>query len=87
MQVEFLKRKKSLDPNVTLLLGHHLISDETIEHLKGTKKMKEQAIYYGFSKEKQADYEFERGLIADYHEIIEFREYLIILIDTKKRTN
>lgn len=31
--------------------------DETIEHLKGTKKMKEQEIYYGFSKEKQADYE------------------------------
>ncbi|MBA3721133.1 MAG: MerR family transcriptional regulator [Parachlamydiaceae bacterium] len=33
--------------------------DETIEHLKGTKKMKEQEIYYGFSKEKQADYEKE----------------------------
>lgn len=31
--------------------------DETIEHLKGTKKMKEQEIYFGFSKENQADYE------------------------------
>ena len=31
--------------------------DNTIEHLKGTKKMKDQEIYYGFSKEKQAEYE------------------------------
>lgn len=31
--------------------------DKTIEHLKGTKKMSEQEIYYGFSKEKQAEYE------------------------------
>lgn len=31
--------------------------DKTIEHLKGTKKMKEQEMYYGFSKEKQAEYE------------------------------
>lgn len=31
--------------------------DKTIEHLKGTKKMKDQEMYYGFSKEKQAEYE------------------------------
>ncbi len=31
--------------------------DKTIEHLKGTKKMKEQEMYHGFSKEKQAEYE------------------------------
>lgn len=31
--------------------------DKTIEHLKGTKKMKGQDMYEGFSKEKQAEYE------------------------------
>ena len=31
--------------------------DKTIEHLKGIKKMKDDEIYYGFSKEKQAEYE------------------------------
>ncbi len=31
--------------------------DNTLEHLKGNKKMKEQEMYYGFSKEKQAEYE------------------------------
>lgn len=31
--------------------------DKTIEHLKGSKKMKEQEMYYGFSKEVQAEYE------------------------------
>lgn len=31
--------------------------DKTIEHLKGTKKMKEQEMYFGFSKEEQARYE------------------------------
>lgn len=31
--------------------------DKTIEHLKGTKKMKEHEMYDGFSKEKQAEYE------------------------------
>lgn len=31
--------------------------DRTIEHLKGTKKMKDEEMYYGFSKEKQAEYE------------------------------
>lgn len=31
--------------------------DKTIEHLKGTKKMKDQEIYHGFSKEKQVAYE------------------------------
>lgn len=31
--------------------------DKTIEHLKGTKKMKEQEMFSGFSKEQQAEYE------------------------------
>lgn len=31
--------------------------DKTIEHLKGNKKMNEPEIFYGFSKEKQAEYE------------------------------
>lgn len=31
--------------------------DKTIEHLKGTKKMKEREMFSGFSKEKQAEYE------------------------------
>lgn len=31
--------------------------DKTIAHLKGTKKMKDKDMYYGFSKEKQAEYE------------------------------
>lgn len=31
--------------------------DKTLEHLKGTKKMKENEIFSGFSKEKQAEYE------------------------------
>ncbi len=31
--------------------------DKTIEYLKGTKKMKEQEMFSGFSKEQQAEYE------------------------------
>jgi len=31
--------------------------DRTIEHIQGTKKMKEHEIYAGFSKEKQKEYE------------------------------
>jgi DNA-binding transcriptional MerR regulator len=31
--------------------------DKTIEHLKGRRKMNEEEIYYGFSKEQQAEYE------------------------------
>jgi hypothetical protein len=31
--------------------------DKTIEHLQGTKKMKETEFYHGFGKEKQAEYE------------------------------
>lgn len=33
--------------------------DKTIKHLQGTRKMKEQDMYYGFSKEQQAEYEKE----------------------------
>ena len=31
--------------------------DKTIQHLKGNKKMKDQELYWGFSKEKQAEHE------------------------------
>lgn len=31
--------------------------DKTIEHLKGTKKMKEKEMFSGFSKQQQAEYE------------------------------
>lgn len=40
--------------------------DKTIEHLKGAKKMKEQEMYHGFSKEKQAEY--EKQIIARFGE-------------------
>lgn len=40
---------------------HSLIEtiEKTIKHLKGEKSMKEQEMYFGFSKEKQAEYEKE----------------------------
>jgi len=31
--------------------------DKTVEHLKGNIKMKDQEMYFGFSKEKQAEYQ------------------------------
>lgn len=40
--------------------------DTTIEHLKGTKKMKERDIFAGFSKEQQAKY--ERQIIERFGE-------------------
>lgn len=40
--------------------------DKTIEHLKGTKKMKEKELFSGFSKEQQAEY--ERQLIERFGE-------------------
>ncbi len=40
--------------------------DKTIEHLKGTKKMKKEDIFSGFSKEKQAEY--ERQIIERFGE-------------------
>lgn len=45
--------KKSLERTKKLIKT----IDKTIEHLKGNKKMKENELYYGFTKEKQADYE------------------------------
>lgn len=38
--------------------------DKTIEHLKGKKKMKDKEMYWGFSKEKQAEY--EKQIIARF---------------------
>ena len=53
--------------------------DKTIKHLKGEKSMKDQEIYHGFSKEKQAEY--EKQLIDRFGDnmkkSIEFQEYLI----------
>lgn len=40
--------------------------DKTIEHLKGTTKMKEQEMFSGFSKEQQAEY--ERQIIERFGE-------------------
>ncbi len=40
--------------------------DKTIEHLKGTKKMKEKEMFSGFSKEQQAEY--ERQIIERFGE-------------------
>lgn len=40
--------------------------DKTIEHLKGTKKMKDKEMFSGFSKEKQAEY--ERQIIERFGE-------------------
>lgn len=40
--------------------------DKTIEHLKGTKKMKEKEMFSGFSKEQQAEY--ERQIIQRFGE-------------------
>ena len=40
--------------------------DNTIEHLKGTKKMKEKEMFSGFSKEQQAEY--ERQIIERFGE-------------------
>jgi len=40
--------------------------DKTIEHLKGTKTMKEQEMFAGFSKEQQAEY--ERQIIERFGE-------------------
>lgn len=40
--------------------------DKTIEHLKGTKKMKENEMFSGFSKEQQAEY--ERQIIERFGE-------------------
>ncbi len=42
--------------------------DKTIEHLQGNKKMKDSEIYFGFNKEKQAEY--EKQLIARFGDTV-----------------
>ncbi len=42
--------------------------DKTIEHLQGSKKLKDSEIYYGFNKEKQAVY--EKQLVARFGDIV-----------------
>lgn len=41
--------------------------DNTINHLKGTRKMKEPALFSGFSKKKQAEY--ERQIVERFGEV------------------
>lgn len=49
--------RKRLQQNVMRTKKLILTIDKTIEHLKGTKKMKDNEIYLGFSKEKQTEYQ------------------------------
>lgn len=51
--------RKVLQKNVERMKKLIKTIDQTIEHLKGTKKMKEEEMYYGFSKVKQAEYEMQ----------------------------
>lgn len=69
-QVEAILKRRDFD-KIAALSSHRLVLqknvertkrliktiDRTIEHLKGTKKMKDHEIYHGFSKEKQVEYE------------------------------
>lgn len=55
---ESLKRTKELIMTI----------DKTIEHLKGSKKMKDQEMYVGFSKEKQLEYQaYLKNRIGEDH--------------------
>jgi len=49
--------RKVLEKNVERTKKLIETIDKTIEHLKGTRKMKDQEIYLGFSKEKQSEYQ------------------------------
>lgn len=49
--------RKVLQQNVERMKKLIQTIDKTIEHLKGSKKMKEQEMYLGFSKEKQSEYQ------------------------------
>lgn len=69
-QIESILKRSDFDKMATLI-SHRIVLqknvertrkliktiDKTIEHLKGTKKMKEKEMYYGFSKKKQTEYE------------------------------
>ncbi|HEX4838983.1 MAG TPA: MerR family transcriptional regulator [Rhabdochlamydiaceae bacterium] len=69
-QIEKILRRSDFDKMTALSLHRQVLEknvertkkliktiDRTIEHLKGTKKMKDQEIYHGFSKEKQDEYQ------------------------------
>ncbi len=49
--------RKILEKNVERTKNLIRTIDKTIEHLKGTKKMKDHEIYLGFNKEKQSEYQ------------------------------
>lgn len=55
--VALASHRKVLEKNVARTKALIKTIDQTIEHLKGKKKMKDQEMYRGFSKEKQAEYE------------------------------
>lgn len=69
-QIETLLKRSDFD-KLTALSSHRTVLlknvartkklivtiDRTIEHLKGTKKMKDNEIYLGFNKEKQSEYQ------------------------------
>lgn len=48
--------RKVLQQDLIRVKGLIETIDKTIDHLKGEKKMKDQEMYFGFSKEKQAEY-------------------------------
>lgn len=55
--VALSSHREVLQKNLERTRGLIKTIDKTIEHLKGNKKMKEQEMYHGFSKEEQAEYE------------------------------
>ena len=69
-QIQKILRRNDFDKMVTLSSHRQVLQknlertkkliktiDKTIEHLKGTKKMKEKELFSGFSKKQQAAYE------------------------------
>ncbi len=56
-QVALCAHRRVLQKNIEKTKQLIKTIDKTIEHLKGTKKMKENEMFAGFSKEQQAEYE------------------------------
>ena len=60
--------KKVLQENLKRIRELIMTIDKTIEHLKGTKKMKDQEMYFGFNKEKQLEYQiYLKNRIGEDH--------------------
>ncbi len=63
-----ISHKKVLQENLKRTQALIMTIDKTIEHLKGTRKMKDQEIYFGFSKEKQLEYQlYLKNRIGEDH--------------------